>query len=55
VDYLSPSGTRIEFDEPKTLEDTIQRQGIAMSNSRIRQNLMRTGRRKVVQDSRKRV
>jgi hypothetical protein len=38
----------IEFDEPKTLEDTIRRQGIAMSSSRTRQNLTRTGRRKVV-------
>jgi hypothetical protein len=43
----------IEFDEPKTLEALSRRQGIAMRNSRIRQNLMRNGRRKVVRDSRR--
>jgi hypothetical protein len=45
---------RIEFDEPKTLEELSGRKGIAMRNSRIRHNLMRTRRIKVVWDSRRR-
>jgi hypothetical protein len=39
---------------PRPYKILSERQGISMINSKIRQDLMRTRRRKVIQDSRRR-
>jgi hypothetical protein len=54
VDYLNP--TRIELILMSQIPYKIlfKKQGISMNNSRVRQNPMKTGRRKKIQDSRRR-
>jgi hypothetical protein len=45
---------RIEFDEPKTLEDTIRKARYFMSSLGIGWNLVKAGSKRIVWDSRKR-
>jgi hypothetical protein len=52
--FPRPFRDRIEFDEPNTLEDTIRKARYFYEQFKNKQNLTRTGRRKLIWDSRRR-
>jgi len=51
VDYLSPTGTKLSLTSQIIWKILFEKKCIAMRNSRVRQNPMKNGIRKIIQDS----